>query len=82
MNVKIREFVGKEVTVQRTHTVHITFELERKYFYQLPILPELPFATFANRPPVAVNSNSKETKIGNLSARRFASTAAFPPPSF
>jgi hypothetical protein len=35
MNVKIREFVGKEVTVQRTHTVHITFELERKYFYQL-----------------------------------------------
>ena len=35
MNVKIREFVGKEVTVQHTHTVHITFKLERQYFYQL-----------------------------------------------
>ena len=35
MNVKITEVVGKEVTVQSTHTVHITIELERKYFYQL-----------------------------------------------
>ena len=74
---------------QRPYCKLVTFyhqvingSFEQKYFYPLPILPELPFATFANRPPVAVNSNSKETKIWNLSARRFASTAAFPPPSF
>ena len=71
---------------QRPYCKLVTFYhqviIEQKYLFPLPILPELPFATFANRPPVAVNSNSKETKIWNLSARRFASTAAFPPPSF